>query len=275
MIDRVEAGDRLSVVKQNLLIDQVNRLSEPIKRDVSPAMALFQLTSNFTYPDTDTAAADHFDQDPTPYTTARLVYLHKFKTLDDYRSYASMAAGKEIKVWHPATPRDVNGYGIPPAPFESGDKVFCRWNPQASRWEVIPVGSTSVSSYGQLYTAPTAGVSWTKAVFGNEEHSSSDVDPDAAAGTIEIGTDGVYRIQAHVTFGSGGADPAAMVAAIFLNGSGPYGPVAVGHTHVGVMGHISIDYFDELADGNTVSLYYDNFSGNSYWDGGSLTVEKL
>jgi len=106
-------------------------------------LALVQLTSALGYPDLEGAGTSHFTVEPTPSATARQVWCHQFdpddKTPggDPLRSYGGTANSKEETVFHPAVFRNASGYAIGHPAFRAGDRVFCFWNRQSGRWEIL------------------------------------------------------------------------------------------------------------------------------------------
>jgi len=106
-------------------------------------LALVQLTSALAYPDLEGAGTAHFTVEPTPSATARQVWCHQFdpddKTPggDPLRSYGGTANSKEETVYHPAVFRNASGYAIGHPAFRAGDRVFCFWNRQSGRWEIL------------------------------------------------------------------------------------------------------------------------------------------
>ena len=124
-IERLKPGDPLSADRQNLLIDQVNRTARPgapIETFV-PAIQLFQLTGDLTYPETTTEA---------PYATAKRVWYHGG---DDAYGYAS--SSNEQTIYHPRALRDALGNYLPMPIMASGEWVAASWNTQSGRWEII------------------------------------------------------------------------------------------------------------------------------------------
>jgi hypothetical protein len=109
----------------------------------APRVALFQLTSAMVYPDLDGAGADHFTVEPTPYATAKQVWCHHFDPEDKtpagepLRSYGGAANSREETIYHPAVRRNAQGYAVGHPAFAEGDRVFCLWNRQSGRWEVL------------------------------------------------------------------------------------------------------------------------------------------
>jgi len=106
-------------------------------------LALVQLTSELSYPDLEGAGTSHFTVEPTPSATARQVWCHQFdpddKTPggDPLRSYGGTANSKEETVYHAAVFRNASGYAIGHPTFRAGDRVFCVWNRQSGRWEIL------------------------------------------------------------------------------------------------------------------------------------------
>jgi hypothetical protein len=106
-------------------------------------IALVQLTSAMTYPDLAGAGSPHFTVEPTPYATARQVWCHQFDPDDrspggaPLRSYDGTQHSKDETVWHPAAFRNADGYAIGHPSFRPGDRVFCLWNRQSGRWEIL------------------------------------------------------------------------------------------------------------------------------------------
>jgi hypothetical protein len=109
----------------------------------APRVALFQLTSPLVYPDLDGAGAEHFTVEPTPCATARQVWCHGFDPDDKtpegepLRSYGGADNSREETIYHPAARRNAAGYAVGHPAFRAGDRVFCLWNRQSGRWEVL------------------------------------------------------------------------------------------------------------------------------------------
>jgi hypothetical protein len=111
--------------------------------DIKTRILLMQLTSAMSYPDLATAGASHYTVEPTPCATARQVWCHQFDPDDKtpsgepLRSYGGTGNSKDEIIYHPASHRDSNGYAIGHPAFRCGDRVFCFWNRQSGRWEII------------------------------------------------------------------------------------------------------------------------------------------
>lgn len=106
-------------------------------------VALFQLTSALVYPDLEGAGSEHLTVEPTPYATAKQVWCHYFDPDDKtpagepLRSYGGTENSREETVYHPAARRNAGGYAVGHPAFHAGDRVFCLWNRQSGRWEVL------------------------------------------------------------------------------------------------------------------------------------------
>jgi hypothetical protein len=108
-----------------------------------PAVALFELTSTLSYPNLEGAGTTHYTVEPSPWATARMVWCHQFQTSDQnaadnpIRSYGGSSLGQECTIYHPAARTNRNGYAVGLPTFASGDRVFCVWNRQSGRWEIL------------------------------------------------------------------------------------------------------------------------------------------
>ena len=157
MLDRLRNFDPLSAARQNELLDQVNVRGLPgasqsaqygaagVTFNGPPATrwALFQLTGELVYPNLAGAGTEHFTVEPTPYATARMVCCHQFDPDDKdpqehpIRSYGGSSLSKQETVYHPGAFRNTAGYAIGHPAFRSGDRVFCVFNRQSGRWEIV------------------------------------------------------------------------------------------------------------------------------------------
>jgi hypothetical protein len=156
-LDRVEAGDRLSAARENVLIEQVNALSRPGTPEQSQygtagtafygppetRLALFELTGPVSYPDLSTAPSGHFDRDPTPSAQAKRVWCYQRQAADQtgfgipVRSCAVADDAREETLWLPLERRNADGYGIGPPGVAAGMRVLGLFNRQSGRWEVV------------------------------------------------------------------------------------------------------------------------------------------
>jgi hypothetical protein len=184
---RVQPGDNLSTAGHNRLVDQVNALLRPGSAAQAqygtagvtfcgPAethAALFELSGPITYPDLDGAPSDHFDRDPTPCATARLVWCHQHQPGDadaagqPVRSYFTRSDDAEQTIWFPLSRRDESGYSLRPPVAGANPRVLCLLNRQSGRWEVIEGPPYYMACWGildaQLNAADHATVSlWWK-----------------------------------------------------------------------------------------------------------------
>jgi hypothetical protein len=106
-------------------------------------VALFQLTSALGYPNLEGAGTTHYTVDPCPAATARMIWCHQFQTSDQdaaghpIRSYGGSSLGGDCVVYHPAARTNGNGYAIGLPTLAAGDRVFCLWNRQNGRWEIL------------------------------------------------------------------------------------------------------------------------------------------
>lgn len=164
-IPRVKPGDPLTAAGQNELIDQMNRQSLPGGVDGRfgstgadwsvdrPAdIVLFEIVgSDWSLPDL-TAISYYSSTVPieqSPSITARRVeYAHHVATdldssSDPVYTY-NVSENREETIYHPisrftpsagTTPRA--GYGVGPIGIGQGDRVWCVWNRQSGRWEIL------------------------------------------------------------------------------------------------------------------------------------------
>jgi hypothetical protein len=160
-IDRVESGDPLSAGCQNELIDQVNALACPgavgqaqygtagitFHGPPQTQLAIFELLSALSFPDLDGAPTGYFDREPTPFAQAAMVWCNQYQATDvtadgtPIRSYSSAYSG-QVTVWQPGARRTGDGTNLAyntPA-FRAGDRVYCLWNRQSGRWEILSDG---------------------------------------------------------------------------------------------------------------------------------------
>jgi hypothetical protein len=116
-----------------------------VPRSVPPAtrFALFELTGELIYPNLAGAGTSHYTVEPTPYAVARMVWCHQFdpddKDADDYplRGYGGTSLSKQETIYHPAAFRNSSGYAIGHPTLAAGDRVFCVFNRQSGRWEIV------------------------------------------------------------------------------------------------------------------------------------------
>jgi hypothetical protein len=113
------------------------RLHEPTR------IALFQLTSALSYPNLEGAGSLHYSVEPSPRAAARRIWCQQFQTNDHdssdnpIRSYGGSGLGQDCTIYHPTAVTNRNGYAIGLPSFAVGDRVFCTWNGQSSRWEIL------------------------------------------------------------------------------------------------------------------------------------------
>lgn len=106
-------------------------------------LALFELTSGLVYPELQTAGSEHFDQEPTPWATGRQLWCHHFDPQDrtpagqPIKSYGGGHLGRQQVIYHPEALRAASGYAIGHPAISAGQRVFCLWNRQSGRWEML------------------------------------------------------------------------------------------------------------------------------------------
>lgn len=176
-INRIEPGSKMSVRPINDLIDDHNRLAQPAGniplqwgggapvffRPSPVEIALFEITTDFTYPDTDGAATSYLDREPTPYGKGKRLWCHRARSNDQdasgnaIRSYYGTGQSKEEVLWHPLATVNEDGYAIGEAPFVTGDRILCFYNTNSARWEVMANMGGLVLRWGKLVDALEAG----------------------------------------------------------------------------------------------------------------------
>ncbi len=159
-IDRVRRGGRASAAGQNQLIDRLNALSSPGAGDeaqygasgitfrgvAATHLGIFELQAGLQYPDLNSPAAaptDHFDRDPCAFAQANMIWCSHMQAADEdssgnpIRSYGGADFSKTVLVYHPTARTNPAGYAYGTPSLSPGQRVYCIWNPQSGRWEII------------------------------------------------------------------------------------------------------------------------------------------
>lgn len=156
--DRVKRDDLLTARGYNELINEHNQI---LTDGVPPGpqavdIALFELTSDFNYPDTDTASTSVIDTEPTPWATAKRLWCNQFSTSDvdgsgnAMRSYGGKVSSPEEKIWDVSSKPNADGYVEDQNPGASGDRVLGWFDRQAGRWVVLLLSAIFGIKLGKL-----------------------------------------------------------------------------------------------------------------------------
>ncbi len=110
---------------------------------VETRVGLFELLSTLAYPDLSQPPGEHLSQEPTPWALARPLWCHHFHQQDrtpsgePIKSYGGGTLGRQQVIYHPAALRAEHGYAVGHPGAAAGDRVFCVWNRQSGRWEML------------------------------------------------------------------------------------------------------------------------------------------
>lgn len=175
-IDRVKRGDPPRAAEQNELIDEHNRMltdGEP-PGPQAVYIALFELTSDFNYPDTGTASTSVIDTEPTPWATAKQLWCNQFSTGDvdgsgnAMRSYKGKVSSPEEKIWDVSAKPNADGYVEDQNPGASGDRVLGWFDRQAGRWVMLLLSAIFGIKLGKLDNTLSDGSSTPMTVWSGD-----------------------------------------------------------------------------------------------------------
>ena len=154
-IDRVQAGDPLSAARQNGLIDSLNRLLLESGRGALRApLVWFEIANPLIYPS---------DATQCPASQgAKAVWFDPQQQV-----YGGTEKSPPVAIYHPMALRDSDGNYLGLPTMCAGDRVWCCWNLQSGRWEIVADRGTHscraqlLADLNQGQSAPAAV--WTSA----------------------------------------------------------------------------------------------------------------
>jgi hypothetical protein len=124
-ISRVRPGDPLSAASQNELVDSVNRLLLHNGGSALRApLTWFELANALTYP-SDTSQCPASEE-------AKAVWFDP-----QQETYGGTENSPSVTIYHPMALRDSNGNYVGLPALCPGDRVWCYWNLQSGRWEIV------------------------------------------------------------------------------------------------------------------------------------------
>jgi len=106
-------------------------------------LALFELVTGLVYPDLSQPGGEHITQEPTPWASARQLWCHHFHPQDQtpsgepIKSYGGSGLGRQQVIYHPGALHGQHGYAVGHPAVGAGQRVFCLWNRQSGRWEML------------------------------------------------------------------------------------------------------------------------------------------
>jgi hypothetical protein len=124
-VDRVQPGDPLSAANQNELIDGLNRLlTDGGGRVLRAPLAWFELANPLAYPN---------DTSQCPSSQAALAVWYD----PQQEVYGGTQNSPPVTLYHPMALRDSDGHYVGLPAMCVGDRVWCCWNLQSGRWEIV------------------------------------------------------------------------------------------------------------------------------------------
>jgi hypothetical protein len=124
-IERIQPGDPLSAARQNQLIDSLNRLlSAGGGRAPRPPLMWFELAGPLVYP---------YDTTQCPSSQGAMVVWFD----PQQGTYGGTKNAPPATVYHPMALCGSDGHYVGLPAMCAGDRVWCCWNLQSGRWEIV------------------------------------------------------------------------------------------------------------------------------------------